>query len=119
MNLALHCAVEGGSPMLIAPSGGLAEVGLPRITNPAKGFGFLRENNMRIPLVSHLKPVVLGLLALVVLGFSAGVTKAEEVTISGYSNACFNCNPPPVPNTSAVQMDNLLGLTYVNSTFSN
>ncbi len=74
---------------------------------------------MRIPLVSHSKPVLLGLVALVVLGFSAGVTKAEEVTISGYSNACFNCNPPPVPNTSAVQMDNLLGLTYVNSTFSN
>lgn len=74
---------------------------------------------MRIPLVSHLKPVVLGLTALVVLGFSAGVTKAEEVTITGYSNACFNCNPPPVPNTSAVQMDSLLGLTYVNSTFTN
>lgn len=73
---------------------------------------------MRSQVVSILKPIVLGVVVLVVLG-SQSAARADEVTINGYSNGCFNCNPPPVPNTSAVQTDSLLGLTYVNSTFSN
>ena len=74
---------------------------------------------MRNQLVSIFKPIVLGLAALVILGFSHSAARADEVTINGYSNGCFNCNPPPVPNTSATQTSSLLGLNYVNSTFSN
>jgi hypothetical protein len=70
-------------------------------------------------LASIIKPIVLGLAAIVILGFSQSAARADEVTINGYSNGCFNCNPPPVPNTSVTQTDSLLGLTYVNSTFSN
>lgn len=68
--------------------------------------------------LSILKPLALGLAMIAIMTLGQGVAKAEEVLISGYSNGCFNCNPPPVPNTSAPQTNSLLGLTYVNSTFS-
>ena len=68
--------------------------------------------------LSFLKPIALGLVAVAVMAFAQGVAKADEVFIAGYSNGCFNCNPPPVPNTSATQTDSLFGLAYVNSTFS-
>lgn len=74
---------------------------------------------MRIRITSTIKPIVLGLAALAVIGLTQGAARADEVFVSGYSNGCFNCNPPPVPNTSAAQSTSLLGLTYVNSTFSN
>ena len=74
---------------------------------------------MRIPITSIFRPIVLGLAALAILGLSQGAARADEVLITGYTNGCFNCNPPPVPNTSATQTDNLLGLTYVNSNFTN
>jgi hypothetical protein len=64
------------------------------------------------------KPLLLCLIALSVLALGQREARADEVFISGYTNGCFNCNPPPVPNTSATQMDSLGGLTYVNSTFS-
>jgi hypothetical protein len=67
---------------------------------------------------SPFKPIALALVAVAVMAFTQGVAKAEEVFIAGYTNGCFNCNPPPVPNTSATQTASLLGLTYVNSTFS-
>ena len=73
---------------------------------------------MRISLVSILKPMALGIALLTFFAVGSGEAKADEVFISGYSNGCFNCNPPPVPNTSATQTASLLGLTYVNSTFS-
>lgn len=66
-----------------------------------------------------LKPLAIGIFAMTILAFSHGSANADEVFVSGYTNGCFNCNPPPVPNTPAVQMDSVLGLTYVNSTFSN
>ena len=66
-----------------------------------------------------LKPVLLGLVAVAVMAFAPSAAKADEVFVTGYSNGCFNCNPPPVPNTSATQTASLLGLSYVNSTFSN
>lgn len=66
-----------------------------------------------------LKPIAIGVFAMTILAFSPGSANADEVFVSGYTNGCFNCNPPPVPNTAAVQMDSVLGLTYVNSTFSN
>ncbi len=69
-------------------------------------------------LLSIFKPIALGLATIAVMTLGQGVAKAEEVLIAGYSNGCFNCNPPPVPNTSATQTASLFGLTYVNSTFS-
>ena len=69
-------------------------------------------------LFSCARPLALGLLAVAFLGLSAGDARADEVFISGYTNGCFNCNPPPVPNTSATQTASLDGLTYVNSTFA-
>lgn len=69
-------------------------------------------------LLSIFKPIALGLAIIAIMTLGQGVAKAEEVFIAGYSNGCFNCNPPPVPNTSATQTATLLGLTYVNSTFS-
>src|SRR5260370_27553670 len=45
-----------------------------------------------------------------------GVVNADEVTLTGYTNGCFNCASPP--NSSAVQQASLLGLAYTNSTFN-
>jgi hypothetical protein len=65
-----------------------------------------------------LKPLALATVAFAVMAMSHGVAKADEVTFAGYSNGCFNCNPPPVPNSSGVQTASLLGLVYTNSTYS-
>lgn len=72
-----------------------------------------------LKIISLLKPVAVSLFAVAIMVFANSAAQADEVFVSGYSNGCFNCNPPPVPNTSATQGDSLLGLTYVNSTFSN
>lgn len=73
---------------------------------------------MRTSLISTFKPLVLGLFALAVMGLSVSAARAEEVLVTGYSNGCFTAGCVP-PNTSATQTASLLGLTYVNSTFSN
>jgi hypothetical protein len=73
---------------------------------------------MQISLVSFFKPITLGLTMIAIIALGQGVAKADEVFIAGYTNGCFNCNPPPVPNTSATQTATLFGLTYVNSTFT-
>jgi PEP-CTERM motif len=54
--------------------------------------------------------------ALLTLG--AQTARADEVFFSGYTNGCFNCNPPPVPNTSATQTATIFALNYTNSQFS-
>ena len=64
------------------------------------------------------KSLLLCLIALSVLALGQREARADEVFVAGYTNGCFNCNPPPVPNTSATQTATLGGLTYVNSTFS-
>ena len=49
------------------------------------------------------------------------IAKADEVFIQGYTNACFcfPADPLIIPvNTPATQTDSLLGLTFVNATFS-
>src|SRR5918995_1672952 len=69
-------------------------------------------------LMSLIKPVAISLVAVAIMVFAQGVANADEVFLSGYTNGCFNCNPPPVPNTSATQTATLGGLTYVNATFS-
>lgn len=72
---------------------------------------------MRISLISIFKPIALSIAAIAVFGLGQGVVKADEVFIAGYSNGCFNCGVA-APNTSLTQTASLLGLTYVNSTFS-
>lgn len=74
---------------------------------------------MRLTMLSIFKPLALGLAMIAIMTLGQGVAKADEVFVAGYTNGCFNCNPPPVPNTSATQTASLFGLTYVNSTFSN
>jgi hypothetical protein len=69
-------------------------------------------------LISLLKPIAFSFFAVAIVAFAQGAAKADEVFLSGYTNGCFNCNPPPVPNTSATQTASLFGLTYVNSTFA-
>ena len=70
---------------------------------------------MRI-LNSMFKPLALASLAIAVLAMGHGVAKADEVTLTGYTNGCFNCPTPP--NTSALQTASLFGLSYTNSTFN-
>ena len=65
-----------------------------------------------------LKPLVLSLALLALFAVGQQAARADEVSVAGYTNGCFNCNPPPVPNSSAAQTASLFGLQYVNSTFS-
>jgi len=67
-------------------------------------------------LTSFFKPIALGIAALALISLSNGVAKADEVTVAGYTNGCFNCATPP--NTSAIQQASLSGLSYTNSTFT-
>ena len=67
-------------------------------------------------LTSLFKPIALGIAALALISLSNGVAKADEVTLTGYTNGCFNCATPP--NTSAIQQASLSGLSYTNSTFN-
>ena len=70
---------------------------------------------MRI-LNSMFKPLALAAFAIAVTAMGHGVAKADEVTLTGYTNGCFNCAMPQ--NTSAVQAASLSGLSYTNSTFN-
>lgn len=71
---------------------------------------------MRISPISILRPAMLSLAAIAVMGLGQTAAKADEVFLAGYTNGCFNCGAPL--NSSATQTDTLLGLTYVNSTFT-
>ena len=62
------------------------------------------------------KPLALAAIAIAVMAMGHGVVKADEVTLAGYTNGCFNCASPP--NSSAVQQASLSGLSYTNSTFN-
>jgi hypothetical protein len=62
------------------------------------------------------KSLTLGLATIALLVLSHGAAKADEVTLGGYTNGCFNCASPP--NSSAVQTASLLGLSFTNSTFN-
>ncbi|MCA1616691.1 MAG: PEP-CTERM sorting domain-containing protein [Acidobacteria bacterium] len=64
-----------------------------------------------------LKPLALSVALLAIFAVTQSEARADEVFISGYSNGCFGAACVP-PNTSATQTASLLGLTYVNSTFS-
>jgi hypothetical protein len=69
---------------------------------------------MRV-LISVFKPIALGMAVIAFMVISHSPAKADEVTLAGYTNGCFNCASPP--NSSAVQQASLLGLAYTNSTF--
>ncbi|HEY6122768.1 MAG TPA: PEP-CTERM sorting domain-containing protein [Pyrinomonadaceae bacterium] len=67
-----------------------------------------------IPAMAKLLVATFFMMATIVLG--GGIAKADDVTINGYTNGCFNCATPP--NTSAVQPATSLGLQFTNSTFA-
>ena len=71
---------------------------------------------MRITKSSINKSIGLIVFAIALMGIGGGVARADEVTISGYTNGLFN-NPNP-PNSSSLQTDTLLGLTYTNASFN-
>jgi len=73
------------------------------------------NEDMRI-LNLMFKPLALAAIAIAVMAMGHGVVKADEVTLAGYTNGCFNCATPP--NTSAIQQASLSGLSYTNSTFN-
>ena len=70
---------------------------------------------MRV-LISVFKPIAFGMAVVAFMVISHSPAKADEVTLTGYTNGCFNCASPP--NTVAVQQASLLGLSYTNSTFT-
>ena len=75
---------------------------------------------MRNTIPTLVKLLSLALLISVFLS-APNVAKADEVVIQGYTNGCFcfPTDPLIIPvNTSAPQTDTLLGLTFVNATFS-
>jgi hypothetical protein len=65
-----------------------------------------------------LKAFALSLLFATLFTLGQQTARADEVFISGYTNGCFNCNPPPVPNTSATQTASIFVLSYTNSQYS-
>ncbi|HEX7331745.1 MAG TPA: hypothetical protein VF290_09605, partial [Pyrinomonadaceae bacterium] len=70
---------------------------------------------MRIPTLAKL------FLLVFVFAAAHNIAKADEVVIAGYTNGCFcvSTDPFTIPvNTPATQTETLLGLTFVNSTFS-
>lgn len=71
---------------------------------------------MRITKSSIIKSIGLIVFAIALMGIGGGVARADEVTVSGYTNGAFN-DPNP-PNSSGLQSATLLGLTYTNSTFN-
>ena len=67
---------------------------------------------MRISPPSILRPVILSLAAIAVVGFGHSVAKADEVLITGSTAGCFGaaCAPGAIGT--------VLGLTYNSSTFN-
>jgi hypothetical protein len=76
---------------------------------------------MRISALGLLKSFSLCLLATVIFAGSQSVAKADEVLITGFTNACFPtaanpCQPIDNPNPHS-PLPSLLGLSYQNSRF--
>jgi hypothetical protein len=70
---------------------------------------------MRV-MISVFRPIAFGMAVVAFMAISHRPAKADEVTLSGYTNGCFNCVTPT--NSSAVQQTSLSGLSYTNSTFN-
>ncbi len=71
-----------------------------------------------------LKTIALSLAVMSIMALSHGIAKADEVTLAGYTNGCFNgnvaggCVGGAAPNISSTQQASLLGLSFTNSTFN-
>lgn len=68
-------------------------------------------------LTLFIKSAALGLATLAVLTLGYGTARADEVTVSGYTNGCFGAACVP-PNTNSLQGASLFGLQYTNSIFN-
>ena len=64
-----------------------------------------------------LKPLALSIALLSILAVSSSEARADEVTVAGYTNGTFNGIPAAMQGPG-FQQTSLLGLTYMNSTFS-
>lgn len=80
---------------------------------------------MKTRIKALVKPLALSIFALAILTLGQSVARADEVTITGYTNGCFGtCTPPntgtpaPFPLTGSLQTSSFLGLTFSNSNFS-
>src|SRR5688572_28770484 len=67
---------------------------------------------MKNRILSMVKPLVLGIVAVAIIGLAQSEARADEVVIAGGTNGCFGANC--TPGASAT----FLGLTYSNSTFA-
>src|SRR5260370_32928378 len=67
-------------------------------------------------MISVFRPIAFGMAVVAFMAISHRPAKADEVTLAGYTNGCFNCASPP--NSPAVQQASMLGLSYTNSTFN-
>lgn len=75
---------------------------------------------MRTSIPGTLKSLALSLFVLATFAAGQGVAKADEVLITGFTNACFPtaANPCQPINSPLPQTTSILGLTYSNATFS-
>ncbi len=67
---------------------------------------------MKLTIARPARPVLLGLLALTIFTLGSSAARADEVFFSGSTLGCFGAGCTPVATST------ILGLTYVNSTFS-
>ena len=75
---------------------------------------------MRMSIPGIIKSLALSVAVLATFTIGQSVARADEVLISGHSNACFPtaANPCQPINSPLPQTASILGLTYSNATFS-
>ena len=71
---------------------------------------------MSVTLARKLKPFALGIALIAIFAAGQQAARADEVTITGFTNGCFGPCSPPV--FSGQQTASILGLTWNNSTFN-
>jgi hypothetical protein len=71
---------------------------------------------MSVTLARKLKPLALGIALIAIFAAGQQAARADEVTVTGYTNGCFGpCSPP---NFSGQQTASIFGLTWNNSIFN-
>jgi hypothetical protein len=63
-------------------------------------------------ILAMVKPLVLGIFAVAIIGLAQSEARADEVFIAGFTNGCFGAGCTPGASAS------IPGLSYSNSTFS-
>ena len=63
-------------------------------------------------ILAMVKPLVLGIVAVAIIGLAQSEARADEVFIAGFTNGCFGAGCSPGASAS------IPGLTYSNATFS-